>query len=60
MKVAITANVGAYQSMKFESSEHPNVQDCGRDLIAQMQPLTQFYPTLKTKIDEIKKAYGVS
>lgn len=60
MKVAITANVGAYQSMKFESSEHPDIQACGRDLIAQMQPLTQFYPTLKTKIDEIKKAYGVS
>lgn len=59
MKLAITANVGAYQSMKFESSEHPDIQACGRDLLAQMAPLVQFYPTLKVKIDEIKKAYGV-
>ena len=60
MKIAITANVGAYQSMKFESSEHPTIQECARDLIGQMQPLTQYYPTLKTKIDELKKAYNVS
>lgn len=59
MKLGVTANVGAYQSMKYESSEHATVQECARDLIAQMQPLTQFYPVLKSKIEELKKGYNV-
>lgn len=59
MKLAATVNVGAYQSMKFESSDHNTNQECAKDLIGQMQPMAQFYPTLKVKIDEIRKAYQV-
>lgn len=60
MKLGVTVNLGGYQSMKYESSEHPNNQDCVRDLIVQMQPMAAAYPTVRAKIDEMKKMYNVS
>lgn len=52
-------NLGGYQSMEFVSSEHAAVQDCARDLVAQMMPLATAYPALKGAAEEIKKAYNV-
>lgn len=60
MKLGVTVNLGGFQSMKFESSEHITNQECARDLIAQMQPMSQMYPTIRGKIEELRKAYNVT
>lgn len=52
-------NLGGYQSMEFVSSEHVTVQECARDLIAQMQPMSGAYPTVRGVVAEIQKAYNV-
>ncbi len=59
MKLERKVNLGGYQSMNFASSEHGTVQDCARDLIAQMQPMSQMYPTVRGVIAELQKAYSV-
>lgn len=52
-------NLGGYQSMEFVSSEHATVQECARDLIAQMNPMSTMYPTVRGAVAEIQKAYNV-
>ncbi len=59
MKLERKVNLGGYQSMAFTSSEHMTVQECARDLIAQMQPMTTTYPTVRGVVAEIQKAYNV-
>lgn len=59
MKLGMTVNVGGFNSMKFESSEHPALRECARDLIDQMQPLIKDYPILLQKIGQLKVAYGL-
>lgn len=59
MKLGLTLNLGGFNSLKIESSEHGTAQDCARDLIAEMTPMIQAYPILKQRIDEIKAAYKV-
>ena len=60
MKLERKVNLGGYQSMAFTSSEHPTVQECARDLIAQMLPMTQSYPTVRGVVEELRKAYSVT
>lgn len=52
-------NLGGYQSMAFQSSEHGTIQECVRDLIAQMQPMATVYPTVRGAVAELQKAYNV-
>ncbi len=52
-------NLGGFQSMTFASSDHMTVQECARDLIAQMQPMVNSYPVIKGAIAELQKAYNV-
>ncbi len=59
MRLERKVNLGGYQSMNFASSEHPTAQDCARDLIAQMNPMTTIYPTVRGAVAELQKAYGV-
>ena len=59
MRLERKVNIGGFQSMAFASSEHSSVQECARDLVAQMLPMGAVYPTIKVATDEIKKAYGV-
>lgn len=60
MKLGATVNLGGFQSMKFESSERPTTQECARDLIAQMLPMSTMYPTIRGKVEELRKAYNVT
>ncbi len=59
MHLERTVNLGGFQSMKFASSDHASVQECARDLIAQMQPMSAMYPTVRGVIAELQKAYNV-
>lgn len=59
MKLERKVNLGGYQSMAFTSSEHPTPQECARDLIAQMQPMSTMYPTVRGVMAELQKAYNV-
>ncbi len=59
MKLERKVNLGGYQSMAFTSSEYATVQECARDLIAQMQPMTTMYPTVRGVVAELQKAYNV-
>jgi hypothetical protein len=59
MRLERKVNLGGYQSMNFASSEHVTVQECARDLIAQMQPMSVMYPTVRGVIAEMQKAYNV-
>jgi len=59
MKLERKVNLGGYQSMAFQSSEHATVQECARDLIAQMNPMSTMYPTVRGVVAEIQKAYNV-
>jgi hypothetical protein len=52
-------NLGGYQSMEFVSSEHTTVQECARDLITQMNPMSGSYPTVRGVISELQKFYNV-
>ncbi len=59
MKLERKVNLGGYQSMAFTSSEYPTVQECARELIAQMQPMAVLYPTVRGVVSEIQRAYNV-
>jgi len=59
MKLERKVNLGGYQSMAFQSSEHATVEECARDLISQMQPMSTMYPTVRGVVAELQKAYGV-
>lgn len=59
MRLERKVNLGGFQSMAFASSEHATLQECARDLVAQMQPMASIYPTVKVALDETRKAYGV-
>lgn len=59
MKLERKVNLGGYQSMAFTSSEHNSVQECARDLISQMNPMTTMYPTVRGVVAELQKAYNV-
>ena len=59
MKLERKVNLGGYQSMAFTSSEHPTVQECARDLISQMTPMSTMYPTVRGVVAELQKAYNV-
>jgi hypothetical protein len=59
MRLERKVNLGGYQSMSFASSEHTTAQECARDLIAQMQPMSQMYPTVRGVIAELQRAYNV-
>jgi hypothetical protein len=59
MRLERKVNLGGYQSMNFASSEHPTVQECARDLITQMQPMSGSYPTVRGVIAELQKFYNV-
>lgn len=59
MKLGRTVNLGGFQSIKFESSEHANLQECARDLLAQMTPMAGIHTILNGVIAEIRKAYNV-
>ena len=59
MRLERKLNLGGYQSMTFVSNDHMTVQECARDLIGQMQPLTNSYPVIKGAIEELRKAYNV-
>lgn len=59
MKLERKVNLGGYQSMAFTSSEHPTAQECARDLISQMNPMSTMYPTVRGVVTELQKAYNV-
>jgi len=59
MRLERKVNIGGFQSMAFASSDHNTVQECARDLVAQMQPMASVYPTIGSALSEIKKAYAV-
>lgn len=59
MKLERKVNLGGYQSMAFTSSEHDTIQECARDLIAQMNPMTTMYPTVRGAVAELQRAYQV-
>lgn len=59
MKLERKVNLGGYQSMAFTSSEHDTVQECARDLISQMNPMSTMYPTVRRTITELQRAYNV-
>ena len=59
MKLEKKVNLGGYNSMGFQSSEHPTPQECARDLIQQMEAMSSVYPILKTHIMQLKGAYNV-
>jgi len=59
MKLERKVNLGGYQSMAFQSSEHDTVQECARDLITQMNPMTTMYPTVRGVVAELQRAYNV-
>jgi hypothetical protein len=59
MKLERKVNLGGYQSMQFSSSEHATVQECARDLISQMNPMSVMYPTVRGVVAELQKAYNV-
>jgi len=46
--------------MAFTSSEHVTVQECARDLIQQMNPMSTIYPTIRGVIAELQKGYNVT
>lgn len=60
MKLERKVNLGGFQSMAFSSSEHGSVQECARDLIAQMNPMATIYPTVRGVVAELQKAYNVT
>lgn len=60
MKFERKVNLGGFQSMAFSSSEHGSVQECARDLIQQMTPMTTMYPTVRGVVEELRKAYNVT
>lgn len=45
--------------MAFTSSDHNTIQECARDLIAQMNPMSTMYPTVRGVVAELQKAYNV-
>lgn len=59
MKLGETVHIGGYSGLRFDSNDRATVQECARDLIAQMEPLAMAYPVLKFKIEELRRAYGV-
>jgi hypothetical protein len=59
MRLERKVNLGGYQSMHFATSEHATPQECARDLIAQMNPMSTMYPTVRGVIAELQKAYNV-
>ena len=59
MKLERKVNLGGYQSMAFTSSDHDTIQECARDLISQMNPMTTMYPTVRGVVAELQKAYNV-
>lgn len=59
MKLEQTIQVAPYSPITFTSSEHATARECAADLIAQMQPLLQYYPVLANTIKALKGAYGV-
>jgi hypothetical protein len=59
MKLERKVNLGGYQSMAFTSSDHNTIQECARDLIAQMNPMSTMYPTVRGVVAELQKAYNV-
>jgi hypothetical protein len=59
MKLAVVVSTGQFGSFKFESSEHETIRDCAVDLVNQMRPIAVSYPTVKAKMDEVSRAYGV-
>ncbi len=59
MRLERKVNIGGFQSMAFATSEHITIQECARDLVAQMLPMSTIYPTIRVALDEIKKAYQV-
>ncbi len=60
MRLERKVNLGGFQSMAFQSSEHSSVQECARDLIQQMNPMSTVYPTVRGAIAELQKAYNVT
>ena len=59
MKLGITASIGGFQSLRFDSNEKTTPQEAARDLIAQMEPLVQYYPSLRGHIQNIRTVYGL-
>lgn len=59
MRLERKVNIGGYQSMAFASDDRKTIQECALDLLAQMQPMSVYYPTIKQAADEIRKAYQV-
>jgi len=59
MKLGVTVNLGGFQSMKFESSERETIRDCAADLVNQMAPLVSSYGSIKAKVEELRRAYGL-
>jgi hypothetical protein len=59
MRLERKVNLGGYQSMNFASSEHITAPECARDLIGQMRPMSEMYPTVRGVIAELEKAYKV-
>jgi len=59
MRLERKVNIGGFQSMAFASDDRHTIQECARDLIAQMQPMSAVYPTIAVAMKEIKTAYQV-
>lgn len=59
MKLEKKVNLGGFNSMGFQSSEHNTPQECARDLVTQMQAMVKAYPILQQHIDQMKAAYGI-
>ncbi len=59
MRLERVVQVEPYQPITFTSSEHATPRECAADLVAQMQPLLQYYPVLANTIKALKGAFGV-
>ncbi len=59
MRLERKVNIGGFQSMAFASDDRHTIQECARDLVAQMAPMSTVYPTIAQAMNEIKTAYQV-
>lgn len=59
MKLVRKVNLGGFENMDFESSERSTPQECARDLVAAMMPLSASSAPIRATIDTLKKAYNI-
>ena len=55
MKFGITINIGNYNSLRCESSDHDNIQDCYEEVLAIISDWKEDFDSIAWWINKLKK-----